>query len=193
MKLDLLHLRSRIGARRRFVQVAEPECSTQDPEMPFPKGAEMIIAEATISTSMTASMSVDLPELARKTAVCLVLSATKSLHQATLSWEFTPAGRARATVRAMEPENASVSLTVTTMATQRAEGDQIRMVSKVDIDVRTETPVRSQEIIDALLASVPNRIVKPVVVVRSPRAPKYLCASDATAWRELHAWRQARG
>ncbi|MGA7670411.1 MAG: hypothetical protein WBW04_08305 [Nitrolancea sp.] len=151
----------------------------------------MITAETTIATSVSASAEMSMQSLARRTAITLALGVAKSMAQATLLSEMTPKG-ARATVHALAPEAATVAVTVTPMVTRRDESDQLRMLAAAEIVVTTETPECSRELIDLLLDCVPNRIIKPMVVIRSPEYVAPACAVESNAWRELHAWRQAR-
>ena len=101
------------------------------------KGVEMIIAETTIATSVSATADMSMQSLARKTAITLVLSVAKSMTQATLLSEMTPKG-ARATVHALAPEPATVALTVTPMVTRRDQSDQLRMLAAIHIEVTAE-------------------------------------------------------
>jgi hypothetical protein len=193
MRFGLKQLRARFSSAGVPTHAVGRSAEPQHIEKHVPKGADMIIAETTIATSVTASASLSPADLARKTAIMLVLNAAKSLGQATLASEPSPMGSTRATVRALEPERISVSLNVTSMGIDRLDTDRIRMIARVEIEVTTETPSCSRELVDAVLASVPNRIIKHVVVIRSPLPVISICAAEPIAWRELRAWRHARG
>ncbi len=152
----------------------------------------MIIAETTIATSIIADAEMSLSDLTRKTAITLVLAAAKPLGQATLHSVPLRNGAARAVVRTQEPEGVTVSLSVTTMATMPTEPAKISMLAAADIRVMAETPQCAKQVIDALLTCMPNRVVKPVVIINSPDLPSPVWTieseirSDSGAWRSAH-------
>ncbi len=191
MRFDLAQLRARFSA------TATSPCIGRGGGLGHPsrshgsKGVEMITAETTIATSVSAKADMSMQSLARKTAITLALSVAKSMTQATLLSEITPKG-ARATVHALAPEPATVSVTVTPMVTRRDQSSQLRMLAAVHIEVKTETPECSHNLIELLMDCVPNRVIKPMVIVRSPEYAAPVCAVESSAWLELHAWRQAR-
>ena len=80
-----------------------------------------------------------------------------------------------------------MAVTVTPMVTWRDESDRLRMLAAAEIVVTTETPECSRELIDLLLDCVPNRVIKPMVVIRSPEYVAPACAVESNAWRELRA------
>jgi hypothetical protein len=152
----------------------------------------MIITETTVATSVTADTAVSLEEIASQAAVTLVLGATAPLSQATLTSEVLTNGAARAIVRGLEPEPANVSITVTATAHEPVGLNRKRVLMSAIIVVAAETISCSQALTNALLASVPNRMIKPIVVIRSPVREQPMVQIDGSAWREILAWRRAR-
>ncbi len=191
MRFDLAQLRARFSTTAASPRNGRGGGQGHPLRSTGSKGVEMITAETTIATSVSAKADVSMQSLARKTAITLVLSVAKSMTQATLLSEMTPKG-ARATVHALAPEPSTVALTVTPMVTRRDQSDQLRMLAAIHIEVTAETPECAHQLIDVLMDCVPNRVIKPMVVVRSPEYSAPVCAVESSAWRELHAWRQAR-
>jgi len=156
------------------------------------KGTHMIISETTIATSVMANVDLTLQKIASQAAVNLVLAATASLNQATLTSQELSNGTARATVRGQEPESAVVTITVTTLANEPIGQSRKRVLMSALIVVATETVDCAQRLTNALLSTVPNRMIKPVVVIRSPMREQPVMRIDDPSRGELLAWRRAR-
>jgi hypothetical protein len=155
----------------------------------LPNGGNMIISETTIATSVTADADMSLDEIANQAAILLVLGATDTLAQAILTSEVLGEGVARATVRGFGPEPASVSITMTTSGFEALGPTGKRVLMSATIAVSTGTVACSQALTNALVASVPNRLIKPIVVVRSPVSEQLMMQTDGSAWREIVTWR----
>ena len=160
--------------------------------LPAPKGADMIITETTIETAVTAGFDVSLSEIANRTAVNLVLGASVSLAEATMTSEVQTDGVARATVRGLEPEAAGITVIVSTLAHEPLGAELKRFQLSATIVVTAETIRCSQTLTNALLASLPNRMTKPIVVIRSPLLEQPMLYAEEPGWREILAWRRAR-
>jgi len=152
----------------------------------------MLITETTVLTSVSADSSANLPEIASRAAVTLALGATHSLTQATLTSNVDPNGAARSTIRELHPERASVSITVNTVSHQLCGSSQQRVLVTAMIVVAAESISCSQDLTSTLLASVPNRMVRPTVVIRAPRREQPTVRVDGSAWREIYSWKRAR-
>jgi len=152
----------------------------------------MLITETTVFTSVTVDSSADLPEIASRAAITLALGATTSLTQAILTSDVQPNGTARSTIRGLHPERASISITVNTLSHESSGSGRKRVLVTALIVVAAETANCSQTLTSALLASVPNRMVKPTVVIRSPERERPTIQTDGSAWREIQSWKRAR-
>jgi hypothetical protein len=184
MKCDRPRARFDIGSR--FARGGQPAESNP------PKGGDMLITETTILTSMTADTGAKLQEIASRAAVTLVLGATTSLTQATLTSDVHPNGAARSTIRGLESERAGATVTVTTLSDDPGGTGRKRVLVSALIVVTAESVSCSQTLTSALLASVPNRVIKPTVVVRSPKSEQPTVQTAGSGWREILGWKRAR-
>lgn len=149
----------------------------------------MIISETTIATSVTAEADMSPDEIASQAAILLVLGVTGTLAQAILTSEVLGEGAARATVRGFGPEPASVSITMTTSGHESLGSTGKRVLMSATIAVSAGSTACCQALTNALISSVPNRLIKPVVVIRSPVSEQLMMQSDGSAWREIITWR----